>query len=171
MSKSNLRHLFLLGEKQIGKTTVLQRLLRGHTLRLGGFLTRKVRTPTGANIHMLPAWKEAACTPENLLFSRSNGILHLEPGRFDRLGCSLLAAREDCRLLIMDELGPSEATALGFQKAVLECLAGETPVYGVLQRGDTPFQQAIRRHPEVCLVTVTAENRDVLPAWLREQGW
>ena len=64
--------------------------------------------------------------------------------------------------IVMDELGPSEAAALEFQKAVLAALDGDKPVYGVLQQADSEFLGRVAAHPRVRVVTVTEENRDRL---------
>lgn len=165
------RHLFLTGPKGVGKTTVLRRLLEGRDVTLGGFLTLRRRTPAGGDIHMLPVGREALCGPENLLFTRRNGVLFVDPARFDRLGCALLEASANCGLLVMDELGPAESEAAAFQQAVLARLEGPIPVYGVLQQGEIPFLEQIRSHPNVQVFTVTEENRSRLPRMLLEQGW
>ena len=73
-----------------------------------------------------------------------------------------LADAADCDVIVMDELGPSEAAALEFQKAVLAALDGDKPVYGVLQQADSEFLGRVAAHPRVRVVTVTEENRDRL---------
>ena len=78
------------------------------------------------------------------------------------LGPAALADTAGCDIVVMDELGPSEAAAQGFQAAVLAALDGEKPVYGVLQQADSAFLRRVAAHPRVRVVTVTEENRDVL---------
>ena len=165
------RHLFLTGEKHIGKSTVLRKLLAGREGSVGGFRTLRIVTPQGGAIHMLPAAGDAPCTAENLLLVKGRDSEREAAARFDAMGCALLEASRGCGILVMDELGPTEALALRFQRAVLEQLEGEAPVYGVLQQAESPFLERIRTHPAVCLVPVTAENRDGLPLLLRRQGW
>ena len=165
------RNLFLTGSKGVGKSTVLHRLLDGRDVAPGGFLTLRLRTAAGGDIHMLPVDGKTLCGPENLLFTKRNGVLTVDPARFDHLGCALLEASANCGLLVMDELGPAESEAKAFQQAVLARLDGPTPVYGVLQQGESPFLEKIKAHPDVRVFTVTAENRDSLPRALLEQGW
>lgn len=120
---------------------------------------------------MLRAGREESCTSENLLFVKRYGIPGILSSRFDQLGCAILSERFGCDLLLMDELGPGESEALEFQQAVLACLNGEIPVYGVLQQGSSEFLEQVKAHPKVHLITVTEENRDILPQQLREAGW
>ena len=75
------------------------------------------------------------------------------------MGPAALADAADCDVIVMDELGPSEAAALEFQKAVLAALDGDKPVYGVLQQADSEFLGRVAAHPRVRVVTVTEENR------------
>lgn len=150
-------HLFLTGRKGVGKSTPLRAVLEGK--RLGGFFTRRI---TGIferpSIHLLRAAESQQPSPENLVCLCGERRTDL----FDRLGPAALADAADCDVIVMDELGPSEAAALEFQKAVLAALDGDKPVYGVLQQADSEFLGRVAAHPRVRVVTVTEENRDRL---------
>lgn len=165
------KHLFLTGPKQIGKSTALRALLDGRDMILGGFRTQRVRVEGGADIYMLPPTGDDGYVEENILFRRRRGQLQVEPEKFDSLGGKMLAQSAGADLILMDELGPTEAEAYGFQKAVLTALDGEIPVYGVLQMADSRFLDQIMARDDVCVVTVTEENRNTLPQLLLEQGW
>lgn len=165
------RHLFITGEKGVGKSTVLKKLLEGRDAAVGGFRTVRVRVSGGGDIHMLPPDTAAVCTPENRIFTRRNGVLSIDPERFAGLGCALLESRGPWDLLLMDELGPAESQAPEFQAAVLRQLDGTVPIYGVLQVADSAFLEQVKSHPQVQVETVTAENRDALPKKLLEAGW
>ena len=160
------RHLFLTGSKRIGKSTVIDRLLAMHPCTPGGF--RTVRTdavfPPRFSVHMLRPGEQP--TADNLLFI-CRAPAEDVAARFDTLGCAALSA--PARLLLMDELGPTEAEAFAFQRAVLAALEGNIPVLGVLQQADSPFLQRVAAHRHVAVVEVTAENRDRLPQLLAEQ--
>ena len=115
-------HLFLTGRKGVGKSTLLRAVLEGK--RLGGFFTRRI---TGIferpSIHLLRAAEGQQPSPENLVCLCGERRTDL----FDRLGPAALADAADCDVIVMDELGPSEAAALEFQKAVLAALDGDKP--------------------------------------------
>jgi len=148
-------HLFLTGEKGVGKSTLVRLLLEGK--RTGGFFTRRVEgVMERPSVHLLRPGKDAP-GPENLLFYCGGGA---DWRRFDELGCAALAEAGDWDVLAMDELGPHEAQALRFRKAVLETLDGGIPVVGVLQRADSEFLRNIANHPRVRVVEITRENRD-----------
>ena len=129
-------HLFLTGDKGVGKSTLARCLLAGHTpcgfrtVRVTGVLDRP-------SVHLLPA-VGGVPSAENLLFYC--GAYSCE--RFDTQG--------------------RRAGAKKFCEAVLAALDGDLPVLGVLQKADTEFLRAVAGHPRVRLVTVTVENRDEL---------
>jgi len=162
--------IFLTGERGVGKSTALRRVLHGCGLTIGGFMTDFGDTRYGENkkLWLLP-WAE---TPD---FSAGQVCALLGPGGrqvfpevFDGLGAELLrrAAGEDaCGLILLDELGFLEAGAAGFRKAVLDVLAGPKPVLGVVRQGLGAWQDA----PLGELWEVTKENRDAVPDRLRRR--
>lgn len=149
------KHLFLTGEKGVGKSTLIQHLLRGHCPC--GFRTLRVTDVMECpSIHLLPA-AGGEPSPENLLFYCGC----YDPSKFDTLAVAALQNR-DGDVLLMDELGPAESRAEKFTAAVLSALDGDLPVLGVLQQAETEFLRAVAGHPLVRVVTVTRGNRDAL---------
>jgi nucleoside-triphosphatase len=169
-------HLFLTGEVQVGKSTAIRRFLaQCPQLRVGGFHTVAVPGPADGwdSVHLLPATVDRPTTADTCVMTR-RGVYpdrqrQLFPAVFDTVGVPLLA--QPCDLLLMDELGFAEDTALAFQQAVLDCLDGPTPVLGVLRSRGGLLPDKVRQHPHVRVVTVTQENRDHIPEelmqWLR----
>lgn len=157
------RHLFLTGEKGVGKSTLIQGLLARYSGPLGGFFTVKSAevVPGRISVHLLRAACRELPSGENLLFCCGDPAEDVVARRFDRLGCAALAG-DAAGLLVLDELGPHEGDARQFCRAVLQALDGSVPILGVLQRADAPFLARIASHPQVRLVEVTRENRDSL---------
>lgn len=158
------KHLFLTGEKGVGKSTLIKGLLAQYHGSLGGFFTVKSASavPGRISVHLLRADRRERPALENLLFSCGEPAGAAVADRFDRLGRAALAAGTSADLLVMDELGPHEADARSFCRAALQALDGNIPILGVLQRADVPFLAQIAAHPQVRLVEVTVENRDEL---------
>lgn len=171
-SSSARPHLFLTGKKGVGKSTLVQKLLAGAPGPIGGFLTRRVCLPgfDGPTVHLLRPWTDDAPSNDNLLFyCGDKGKATAQ--RFDELAAEALRRSNDASLIVMDELGPHEARALGFQAEVRRVLEGDIPVLGVLQEAPSPFLQEIADHPRVQVVRVTEKDRDRLAEILLRAGW
>ena len=128
------RHLFLTGEKGVGKSTLLQKALRGYQGRVGGLRTLRTDAycPGGWSVHLFGPGEEPIPRAENLLFV-CGGPQEDTPARFDRLGCRALQRSAGCSLLVLDELGPQLPAA---------------------------FWPDLLRHPQVSLLEVTRRSRD-----------
>lgn len=167
-----IRHIFLTGEKQVGKSTLWRKVLERSGISPGGFQTLEYLVGgafRGYRLHGLGR------TPTDLgndvpvsVFLRRK--LHLPvPGSFDIFGTALLKlALEDGGYILMDELGIFERDAAAFRQAVVDCLNGACHVLGVLQKADDPFLEAILNRPDVLVFTVTKENREALVQSLLE---
>ncbi len=157
------RHLFFTGEKGVGKSTLVELLLRRVRGRVGGFRTRRVESVREgeATVHLLRADLGERPCEGNLLFSCAAPQPDMER-RFEVLGRAALRGSAGCELVLMDELGPHEAGATDFRRAVLEALDGPAPVLGVLQRAELDFLEGIAGREDVLVREVTRENRDGL---------
>lgn len=160
------RHIFLTGRKQVGKSTLIKKVLSHTGGRIGGFFT--VRTdaflPGAYSVHLFCPGDAFVPTAENLLFVCGKADETVSE-RFDRLGCTALSECEGCSLIIMDELGPHEARASFFRQAVLKLLDGDIPVIGVLQAPAEDFWPDITAHPHVRVLEITEENRESEEVW------
>ena len=162
----NIRHIFLTGEKQVGKSTLWRKVLEQTGINPGGFQTLEYLingTFRGYRLHGLGETPEqfGNDVPISVFLRRK---LHLPvPESFDIFGTELLQrAQETSDYILMDELGIFERTAATFRQTVVDCLDGKCHVLGVLQKADDPFLAAILNRPDVLVYTVTPENRDTL---------
>lgn len=169
------KHLFLTGEKRVGKSTLLQAMLAKQAGVAGGFYTRRtdVCSPGEYAVHLLQVRPDGGCeepSAENRLFFCGQTPAETAKGdvqrvkRFEALGIAALkkAKEASVSVILMDELGPGEEEAAAFQEAVFQTLDGSIPVLGVLQRADSAFLDAIAARPDVELLEVTLQNRDAL---------
>jgi nucleoside-triphosphatase len=162
-----MTHIFLTGDIQIGKSTVIRKTLLLLKPRFGGFCT--CFGPDRANPNRCLFMHDAASQPvydEQHIVARfrEGRAPEVYPGRFDALGTYYMSkAGEKSTLIIMDECGGLERDALAFHNAVLSALDGDVPILGVLKANSAGWTDKIRRHPGVKLITVDRGNRDMLP--------
>ena len=159
------KHILICGERGVGKSTLIRRLLAESTLPVGGFVTR--RLPHADGDGMFPIYLHAAALPpeerfydpEHLVGTCDSRRSIRYPEAFDRLGPPLLTS---CGLLVMDELGFLENDAHRFQAAVLAALAAVKPK-------DTDFLRRVRQHPHGEVFNITPESREALYQHLRSR--
>lgn len=169
-----MEHIFLTGEIQVGKSTLIRRVLGElGPLTLGGFFT--VSAPdaeTGElGVFLLPAAEpDAACTAKRRVGLRIRGRGGVgDPAAFDRAGCAALRGAEEAQLILMDEIGRMERDAAAFTARIEALLDCERPILGVLRgAAHTPLAECIRAHPGTRLVTVTPDNREAMLPELRK---
>ncbi len=160
-------HIFLTGNVQAGKSTVLQRVLSSLDVPVGGFRTGfdEQRDQADRWLYMWDASEPPAKDEPHRIVRFADDKPDVLISRFDEIGSSSLRrARENgARLIVMDECGRLERHAETFKQEVLSTLDGDIPVLGVVRQGYSGWLDEIRNHPRVTLLTVTEENRDELP--------
>lgn len=162
-----MKHIFLTGAIQVGKSTAIRRALEGKELILGGFLT--IGGPkmdhNSSYVHIVRADGSEPLTPQNRVMFRQmiNGKKHFQINSqvFEERGTSLLRdLPRGCDLILLDEIGLREAQCMKFHQAILDVLDGDIPALGVVQDRQGGFLDEVRNHPNVELLTVTVENRE-----------
>ena len=160
-------HIFLTGDIQVGKSTIIQKYIAAHPeLRIGGFRTvwKDERWNNRNTLYIVPAAGPDEMTDSNRVGLREgvfpDRIATDYPKVFNIAGVMLLRHPEEYDLILMDEIGIGENTADVFQKAVLSVLDGDIPVIGVVRDKPGVLTDAVREHPNVRTIVVTVENRE-----------
>ncbi len=162
---SGRKHIFLTGEKQIGKSTILSSVIETYKDIIVGFQTLPFiinGMKKGYYIHNMSGLKETNNdVPICICVGEENTVPVTES--FDKIGTLILkTTRGKNGIMIMDELGKMEREAHVFQREVCKCLDTEQIVVGVLQKTSQKFIQDIRSRRDVIVYEVTNENRDSL---------
>lgn len=168
-----MKHIFLTGEIQIGKSTVIQKTLALLDVDYGGFQTyfSLDRGAADRRLYISRAGQALRFDEHSVIaqFHRHGQLPQVFAERFDTLGTRyILDAARSARLIVMDELGDLEREALGFQIAVLKVLEGDLSILGVIRKQALGWVDQVRRHPDVILITVDRDNRDALPEQLAQ---
>lgn len=154
-----MNNIMLAGERQIGKSTIINFLLEDFHGKACGF-----KTLQDNDLYYLSSLSSQNISTEKQYICRKNksGTLEGITQVFDEKGAPTLknCLEESPDLIIMDELGVFENNAFLFQESVLECLNSTIPVLGVLKAKASPFLDLIRKRDDTTIFTITEDNRD-----------
>jgi len=164
----------LTGKPGTGKTSLIKQALAGLESRAGGFYTEEIRSQgirLGFKLVTLDG-REAILAHADFRKRFRVGKYGVDVDGLDRVGVSALRrAAEQCDLVIVDEIGKMELFSAGFREAVLQVIGSGKRVLGTIMLYSNPWADAIKRQPQVNLVTVTrASYQQVLndlQDWLR----
>ena len=161
------RHILILGQRHVGKSTLINALLTACVRPVYGYRTWSDTAGEDGmhKIFLSPAWHPGHEQPQTTSYhiadcdGRSR-IIH--PEIFDQYGAAFLDARPD-GVIVMDEIGFMEETADIFCSKVLSCLDGDIPVLGAVKGSySCPYLDKIKNHPRATVYEITPENRDQL---------
>lgn len=172
------RHILICGKRQVGKTTLVNKVIETIKRPIYGFRTKaSVPDENGVrHVYMYPAGKSIALddsenmTPENHIGDTSGKVLSVNTEVFDRMGVSLIRSANKNGILVMDELGFMEENAKVFCEAVLAALDSDIPILAVVKDTDKNcrFLEAVRKHPRTETLMINEENRDELFRCVRD---
>lgn len=165
--------LFLTGEIQVGKSTVIAKTLEILNITPQGF-----RTYFGPDRGLPDKFLYMNSADKPKVYSKAYAVAIFTEGnppqvlveKFDNFGAELIrSARTGSPLILMDECGSLERDAHLFHKEILAALDSSIPVLGVVKQASRGWTDFIRNHPNVKLFTVTEKNRDELPDLIAQQ--
>lgn len=161
-----MKHALIVGTRGIGKSTLIQRVLKELGRPASGFVTKKeihlADGQSGRPVYIYDPGMLRSQTSDNLVgISYPHGFRIIK-GAFDRYAQKLLEPVPEGHVVVMDELGFLEAEEKKFCKAVLSLLDGSIPVIAAVKNKNIPFLESVRSHPKCRCFHMTEENREVL---------
>lgn len=166
------KHIFLTGEKQVGKSTLLAWIMKQLNETYAGFFTRPYEYEgirRGFLMHSIltPEGYENDL-PISVRIGEKNSVAITEV--FDQFATAVVEqAKNSKAIVIFDEIGKLEEQSQPFMNAVISCLNEAGLVLGVLQQTDHFFVQSICDRADVEVFEVTKENREQLKTTLLKE--
>lgn len=161
-------HIFLTGDVQVGKSTVIQKAVSALEVPIGGFCSGfgPNREWPDSRVYLWDASGSPVYDDAHVVVRFTGRKPEVLIDRFNTLGVETIrrARRQKAGLILMDECGRFEEQAAVFQSELFAALDGTIPVLGVVRQGFHGWLDAIRNHPKVTVLTVTADNRNILPS-------
>ncbi len=157
-----MNNLFLTGKKGVGKSTLLNKIIKEVDLSIGGYITEKkieehIKTFTIVSLYDYTE-KYPIAKINIKKYSKEIFVDNFKYPIVTLLDKSL----KNRDLIVMDELGFMENNIEPFTSKVYEILDSNKIVFGVLKDFDCEFLNNIRTRKDVCIIEVTKNNRDYL---------
>ena len=166
-----VKNLLLTGRPGVGKTTVVQAVVRLFPGEVGGFLTGEIRergTRKGFSITSVEG-ERTVMAHVDFRSSGRVGKYGVDVPAFERI--ALLALRDAIqrkRIIVIDEIGKMELASQKFCEAVREALSSGKFVVATIMQHRHPFADEIKELPCVEVIEITVQNRDGVPGKIRE---
>ncbi len=133
--------LFLQGQMQIGKSTLLLDSLRPFLSVTGGFMVQRLRQKSQPRGFCLQAVADIPLEAEICAEQKANNVFIeigdqgacFHPEVFEQVGSELLLASEGKKLIYLDEIGGIELLSDLFRQNLYRVLAGPVPCIGVIK--------------------------------------
>jgi len=160
------------GRPGVGKTTLVRKIIAGKTALAGGFLTEEIREQgrrVGFRVEDVFTGERGILAHVRRKGPPRVGKYGVDTDDFERVGVAALEAamrRPGC--ILIDEIGKMELCSQAFQRAVVAAMDSGHPLAATIPVWRDPFLDRLRERSDVAIVTVTASNRDDLPARLLE---
>jgi nucleoside-triphosphatase len=161
----------LTGPPGTGKTSLIMEAISGMKGKAGGFYTEEIRSQgvrQGFRLATL-AGQSAVLSHINFQSRYRVGKYGVDVDSLERVGVAALKqALKECELVVIDEIGRMELLSAGFREAVETILNSGKRLLGTIVLNPHPYADAIKRRPQVNLVTVTRDNHQAVLAELLE---
>ncbi len=170
---SNKKQTILLtGQPGVGKSTIIKQLAQKAGNQSGGFYTREVRgggrrigfeivTFVGANAYLAKKSQQQCFENEAIFKGYCVNLDGIEKIAVP----AMLKARDESKIIFVDEIGPMEICSRKFCSVIWELLEDDNvSMMGTIVRRQYRFADQVKKHPRVRIVEVTEGNRDTISA-------
>jgi len=169
-----MKQVYLLtGQPGTGKTSLIKQAIAELKGKAGGFYTEEIRSQGVRQGFRLVTLDGRTAVMAHLYFHSPYRVSKygVDVDSLDKVGVSAInQAIQECDLVVIDEIGKMELFSAKFREAVLHILKSEKRLLATIMLSPHPCADAIKRQPQVNLVTVTRTNHqqvlEELQDWL-----
>jgi nucleoside-triphosphatase len=152
----------LTGRPGTGKTSLIRQAVAGMKGKAGGFYTEEMRSGgirRGFRLVTLDG-QEIVLAHVGIHSRYRVSKYGVDVEALDRVGVpAIRKAAEERDLVVIDEIGKMELFSPGFREVVLQVIDSGKMVLGTIMLNPNPWADAIKRRPQVNLLTVSRDNR------------
>ncbi len=157
-----MKQVYLLtGRPGTGKTSLIKQVVAQMKGKAGGFYTEEMRSHgvrEGFRLVTLDG-EEVILAHVNIHSPYRVSKYGVDIDGLERVGVpALYKAAQQCDLVVIDEIGRMELFSANFREAVSRMIDSGKRVLGTIMLNPNPWTDAIKRQPQVNLITVTRDN-------------
>ncbi|OBR90752.1 NTPase [Clostridium ragsdalei P11] len=157
-----MKKIFFTGEKGIGKSTLLEKVIENIDCSIGGFIQEK-EFAEGMKIFKVISLYNP---DDNYIMGRydmKKEKMHMDMDIFNVIANDVLLKSLYSRdLIVLDELGFMEENAPLFKDTIFKILNSDKHVIGVLKECDGDFVQKIAKREDVQVIRIDKNNRNFM---------
>lgn len=155
-------NIFLTGKKRVGKSTILEDILKELKYSFGGYVTER-KVENDKRIFTIKSLYDGNSRFNIAKVNINNYEKKVFIEVFEKNLINILDNSMKYRdIIVLDELGSVENDINIFTSKVYELLDSKKPVVGVIKEYDCEFLNNIRNRKDVKLIEVTENNRDMI---------
>jgi len=161
----------LTGRPGTGKTSLIKQAIAELKGKAGGFYTEEIRSQGVRQGFRLVTLDGNTAVLAHIDFHSSHRVSKygVDVESLDKVGVAAIdQAIQQCDLVVIDEIGKMELFSAQFREAVLRLLQSEKKLLGTIMLSPNPYADAIKRQPQVNLITVTRANHQPVLEELRD---
>jgi len=167
-----MKQVYLLtGQPGTGKTRIIKQAIAEVKGKAGGFYTEEIRSQGVRQGFRLVTLDGQTATLAHISFHSPYRVSKygVDIDSLDKVGVSALnQAAQECDLVVIDEIGKMELFSAKFREAVLNILNSGKRLLGTIMLTSNPYADAIKRQPQVNVITVTRTNHQQVLQELRD---
>jgi nucleoside-triphosphatase len=173
-----MKQVYLLtGQPGTGKTRIIKQAIAEVKGKAGGFYTEEIRSQGIRQGFRLVTLDGQTAILAHINFHSPYRVSKygVDIDSLEKVGVSALnQAVQECDLVVVDEIGKMELFSAKFREAVQSIINSGKRLLGTIMLSPNPYADAIKRQPQVNVITITrANHQQVLEAlrdWLTEGG-
>ena len=161
----------LTGRPGVGKTSLIKQAIAGIKGRVGGFYTEEIRSQGVREGFRLVTLDGQTATLAHVNFKSPYRVSKygVDIESLDKVGVSALnQATQECDLVVVDEIGKMELFSPRFRETVQGIINSGKRLLGTIMLSPNPYADAIKRQPQVNLITVTRASHEPVLKELRD---
>lgn len=156
-------HTLIVGDIGVGKSTLINKLIKELNREVFGFQTKKIKTATFEGIYIGEFGKEIIPSNQNLLGIVNGDKVDVIKDSFNNFSKNLLKPIPKNYIIVFDELGFMERDEEEFCSTILSLFDGDTPIIAAVKsKKDISFLKKIKNHKKTKIFYINEKNRNLL---------